>query len=504
MGGKSRTRYSLRNSGIGIVAKSISILGGYFTRILLVRVVSPELVGLNGLFFTILGGLMLSSMGLDTAMAFSLFRPVAQEDTAKQRALLNLYRRIYLCFSAAIGLIGLCVYAFLPTFVHGEIDRGTITLIYFLFLLNTILSYQWASRSMLFFARQKNYVNDLFSSAFWSIQYLTQCLVLVFTKSFVLFLVVELACTALRNISVSLYAGKKYPFLKDSAAEVISKEEKKTIVRNIRAMLLHKSGRVIIDNTDNMLLSAMFGLASVASYSNYALISGSVNQLFTRMINGISASVGNIGATESKEQTASVFDLALFVTCWVFGFGAICLFLLLGPFVHISFGRQYLLPQALTFVLCLNFYLNGVRRASLVFRDSLGLFWKDRYKTIAEGVVNLVFSILLAKKLGITGILLGTTLSYVTVSLWVEPLVLYREYFKSPVMGYFKKLFGYSLAIAAAGAAAWAACRLVPGDTFWSLLGKGVLCAVVPNALLLLVLRNRTEFRALKKILLHR
>lgn len=495
----SRKKNALRNSIVGILAKSIAILGGYLTRILLVRSVPPELVGLNGLFFTILGGLMLTNMGLDTAMAYSLFRPVAEGDLGRQRALLKFYRRVYLCFSGAILLIGLCVYAFLPAILREELDGRTVSLVYFLFLLNTILSYQWVSRRTLIFALQKDYVNDLFASGFWILQYAAQCLILILTGSFPLFLLAEVVCTGLKNLSITAYAHRRHPFPRDLSVPEISGEEKKALAGNIRAMLLHKSGSVIINNTDNILLSSMFGISMVASYSNYTLISGSVHQLFTKLINGISAGVGNIGVTESKEQAEAVFGLVLFVTCWIFGFGAAALFILLEPFIRLSFGSSYLLPQHVVLLLCLNFYLNGVRRASLVFRDSLGLFRRDRYKTLAEGIVNLIASILFASRLGLAGVLAGTTFSYVSVSLWVEPLVLYRDYFRRPTGEYFKKLLIYSLAVAAAGAAAWAVCRLIPGASLWSLLGKAGLCTLAANGLLFLAAWKRPEFRALEK-----
>ena len=500
----SRTKNALRNSIVGILSKAIAILGGYLTRILLVRVVPPELVGLNGLFFTILGGLVLSDMGLDTAMAYALFQPVAEGDLARQRALLKLYRRIYLCFSGAILLLGLCVYAFLPVIVREELDWKTVSLVYFLFLLNTILSYQCVSRRTLIFALQKDYVNDLFASGFWILQYASQCLILLLTGSFPLFLLAGAVCTGLKNLSITVYARRRYPFPREPSAPVISGEEKKALAGNIRAMLLHKSGSVIINNTDNILLSAEFGISTVASYSNYTLIVGSVHQLFARLINGISAGVGNIGVTESKEQAEVVFGLVLFGTCWLFGVGAAALFILLDPFIRLSFGGQYLLPRQVVFLLCLNFYLNGVRRASLVFRDSLGLFRQDRYKTLAEGIVNLIASLFFASRMGIAGILAGTTFSYLSISLWVEPLVLYREFFRKPTGGYFKKLLLYSLAVAAADMAAWAVCRLIPDISLWSFLGKAGLCALVTNGLLFLAARKRPEFRTLIKALRNR
>lgn len=56
----------------------------------------------------------------------------------------------------------------------------------------------------------------------------------------------------------------------------------------------------------------------------------------------------------------------------------------------------------------------------------MGLFWYDRYKSIAEGIVNLIVSVLLVRRFEVAGIFLGTIVSTLTTSFWVEPYVLMR------------------------------------------------------------------------------
>ncbi len=500
--GRSKTDYSIRNSAVGIAAKTTAIVGAYLTRVVLVRSIAAEYVGVNGMLVTVLGGLMLPNMFLDTALAYSMYRLVTQGDVTMQRAHLSLYRRIYQVFSGVILLLGVGLYFFLPLLIKDVLDQRVLHTVYWLFLLNTLLSYQWAAREMIFLATQQNYIRELFSTAFYILQFVLQCAVLVLTRSLIGFLIVEALCTAGRNISISLYAGRRYPFITQHSSETIPREEKKRLLRNIWAMLMHKSGYVIITNTDNILLSSRFGIASVGSYSNYSHISGAVNQMLVKLISGISASVGLIGASKDEKQLERVFRATLFATSWLSGFCAISLFCLLEPFVRLSFGESYLLPQTAVLVICLNFYINGVRRAGLVFRDSLGLFWKDRYKTIVEGLVNLLLSILLTRLLGLTGILLGTTLSYLSVSIWVEPLVLYRESIKTPVSSYFRKLGLLSLCVLAAAAPTWALCRLIQGGALAMLLLRGLVCLTVPNAVLLLLLGRSVDFLVLKNTLL--
>ena len=79
---------------------------------------------------------------------------------------------------------------------------------------------------------------------------------------------------------------------------------------------------------------------------------------------------------------------------------------LLNPFVEIAFGKKYLFVREIVLILCINFFINGMRRAVLIFKESMGLFWYDRYKAVAEAVLNLVISVLLVTHLGVAALYL--------------------------------------------------------------------------------------------------
>ena len=58
--------------------------------------------------------------------------------------------------------------------------------------------------------------------------------------------------------------------------------------------------------------------------------------------------------------------------------------------MELAFGKKYLFQKEIVLILCVNFFINGMRRAVLIFKESMGLFWYDRYKALAEAVLNLV------------------------------------------------------------------------------------------------------------------
>ena len=59
-----------------------------------------------------------------------------------------------------------------------------------------------------------------------------------------------------------------FPYLKESCNGHLPKEEKQQIVRNVKAMMMHKIGTVVVSNTDNLLISSFVGVISAGIYSN--------------------------------------------------------------------------------------------------------------------------------------------------------------------------------------------------------------------------------------------
>ena len=57
-----------------------------------------------------------------------------------------------------------------------------------------------------------------------------------------------------------------------------------------------------------------------------------------------------------------------------------------------------------------------------IFKESMGLFWYDRYKAITEAILNLIFSIVLVMKLEILGVFIGTLFSSLLTFVWGETL----------------------------------------------------------------------------------
>ena len=129
-----------------------------------------------------------------------------------------------------------------------------------------------------------------------------QLIILLLTHNYFLFLLVQILFTRLENVLISKIADKQYPFLKDKQYQKLSKDEIRTIRNNVFAMLAHKIGMVIVNATDNLIISKILGLAVLGVYSNYVLLTQTIESFVTKIFSSITASIGNLVAEQSRKK----------------------------------------------------------------------------------------------------------------------------------------------------------------------------------------------------------
>ena len=493
---KSRTEYSARNMTVSMIAQALSILAGFCTRMVFTHTLSQEYAGVNGLFSNILNILALSELGVGTAITYALYRPVAEGDIEKQKSLMRMFRRFYRLVALIVLGGGLLVIPFMDLLIKNRPDIDHLILIYLLYLGNAVSSYLMTHKRMLIDTHQLTYISALYQTTSRLVQNALQIIVLRLSRNFLLYVSIEILCTLLNNLALSRKADKMYPYLRDKEVQELPAPEKRAIARNTRALLLHKIGDVAVNNTDNLLLSSLVGLASNGIYGNYYLVIGSVRQVLSRLFYGITASVGNLGTGTDRARVRRVFEATFFMGQWVYGMSAICICELIDPVAALCFGPTYVFSRDITLILCLNFYLTGMRQATLVFRDSLGVFWYDRYKPLAEAAINLGASIVLGLKLGTAGVFLGTVISTVATSLWVEPLMLYRHSLHVSAKPYFLRYGLYASVTVLLWFGIDLMCQRIGGGIGGIAL-RLLVCLAATNLVYLLLYHRTKEFRLL-------
>ena len=215
------------------------------------------------------------------------------------------------------------------------------------------------------------------------------------------------------NIIISHMADKEFPYLKE-CRELPEKEERNGILKNIGAMSMHKLATVIVRNTDSLLMSSFIGLATVGLYSNYRLVTQRAEQpAGNKFATAFSGSVGNFAALENSDRLYQVYTRR-----WTFS--VLCAVRLpdrraddaVQPLDRsCCLAGRYCFPMTTVAIIVTEFYISRMRQTNLMFREVMGLFWNDRYKAVAESIINLVVSLALVQRYGVVGIIGGTIIS---------------------------------------------------------------------------------------------
>lgn len=498
----SRIDNSLKNIKYTSLAQMVNFIIVFVSRRIFVHVLSTEYLGLNGVFSNILSMLSLAELGLGTAICFCLYKPIYDKDEKTINSIMLFYKKAYTLIGALVFIIGAALTPFLDFIVEELPTIPYIRLIYLLFVFNSAASYFFVYKKTLLIADQKQYISNVIHQATVLIMNMLQIVFLLITHNYFSYLIIMIACTLGQNIFVSMLVNKRYPYLNLKNAEPLDKATKKEVFKNIKAMTSHRVGGVVVNGTTNIIMAKFVSVVSVGLYSNYFLIKNTLISLVTILFQSITSSVGNLGAeTEDGNKKESVFDALNLIGAWVIGFSSICLFILFNPFITLWVGDEYLFDVGIVSLIVVNFYMLGMRQPVLTTRDALGIFWYDRHKPIVESVINLVASIPLAIYMGVSGVLLGTLISTVTTSFWVEPYVLYKHGFKNKVTSYFVKYLAYTFVTVFAGGVCIIICNsLTISNVYLLFVTKAVICAIIPNVVFLLAYFKTRPFKLLFNI----
>ena len=77
----TRTQNAKRNIYASLINKMITMVLPFLTRSAIIYFVGVLYLGLNGLFTSILSVLSLAELGVGMAMVFSMYEPIAKDDT---------------------------------------------------------------------------------------------------------------------------------------------------------------------------------------------------------------------------------------------------------------------------------------------------------------------------------------------------------------------------------------------------------------------------------------
>lgn len=441
-----RKKKSLYNIAFSLILYIITMIFTFITQAMIVKILGIEYSGVNGLFTNILTMLSIAELGIGSSIIFKLYEPIASNNIEKIKSWLLFYKKCYRIIAGVVFTIGIGIIPFVPIIVGKTSINDNIIVLYIISLIDVVLSYIMTYKRSLLYADQKNYIINIVHIGYVVFMNCTQILIIYFTKNYLYFLLVKLLYRLCENIIINIYVNRNYSYVKENATEINS-NEKKDIYERIKAIFLQKVSFVINKGIDNIVISLFLGVATVGFYTNYNLIATTLCGIVFQIISAFMASVGNLLTENNSKKNYSIYKKITFLNSMI---TAICIsgFLCsIQPFIKIWVGDSYILDLSVILSFCIYIYSDSIRRSITIYKEAAGICKEDKYVYIVMALINLVFSIVLCKFMGISGVILGTAISYLFLIFYSYPKFIFYKVFSISKKEYYYEKIEYLLII---------------------------------------------------------
>lgn len=396
-----------------------------------VQYMGIETLGMMKLFSQLLAYLNIIELGLGSASAFALYKPLAEKNHEQISIIVNTIENIYNKIGILLFGLGILCIPIIPFFMDTSNFSKNIYFYWVLYVLNTISTYLFIKYVILFTANQEFlYVRTTQSISIVSFKILQVFFIIKFHSFFIYILLL-----ILDNLTQWLFFRKHYK--KKYSYITKTKEKYEGIKNDIKNLFWHKIGGLVVFNTDLILISKFTNLETVGIYASYQMILQVLSTIINILLNVLSPKIGKYIAEHTKQEVYIHFkkyDILFYFISIIFTY---CTFILMDSFIGLWLGKEFLLNRFTLELICFNLLINLFRWNLETFKSGAG-FFDDIKSPILESIINLVVSIVLGLKLGLDGVIIGTIVSNIIIILIYKPILVFKRCFDKNIKDYIK------------------------------------------------------------------
>lgn len=486
-----RKKNAIRNIAFASINKMVTLVCPFIVRTVIIYTLGMQYLGVSSLFGSILSVLNLAELGFSSALVFSMYKPIAEEDRKTICALMLFYRKCYRIIGTVILSVGLCLLPFLRYLVRGDAPADTnLYVLYLIYLFNTVITYfLFAYKNCLLVAHQRDDINSKVASVVTVLQYAIQISLLLIFKNYYIYIIVTPIFSITNNVVTAFFAERLYPEYKPKGE--LEKVQLEEIKKRVAGLMVGKICTVARNSFDSIIISAFLGLTVVAQYNNYYYIVNSVMGIMVMLTTSITAGIGNSMVTETEEKNFKDLRVLQFSYMWLSGWCTVCLLCLLEPFMILWVGEKNLMPFELTPLMCMYFYFLKAGDILGVYKSACGIWWEDRFRAIIESIANLILNYVLVVNLGVFGVVLSTITTILFINFFWGSAIAFKYCFpKHKVQTYMLDHAKYLMVTVLACLITYGCCSLVHIGGVIKMFANGIICIIVPNCIYFVIYRR--------------
>ena len=426
-----RTKKSIYNYITDIIPQLIITILSFFRIKLFLSFIGTEKLGVYQLFSQILPYLSLAEMGLTSAVTYSLYKPLSENNKKKISQIIVGTQKAFNKIMLIMILIGLLIAPGVKFLIADTTLSNTfVTLTFILAMLANLISYVSTPYVVLFDSNQEKYKYNFIIQIMLVIKQIAEILVIVFVRNLFVVLFLELAFAIIRIIIIKKLFNKNYSYVD------FNEKPDMSFMQKTKELFPHKIGMLVAKNIDVVITSKFLGLVSVVSYNSYYYIITVIYNMIGKFSSATLASIGNL-IIEAKERAYKVFleynSMLFFIATII----CIPLYLSISPFVNLWYGNEFVLDNITVLLFSITMFYEIIRIVLNTYTGAAGLYKETIKCTCIEIVTNLVISLSLVNKIGIKGLIFGTLFSMIISEYFIKPDVLNKSVFNDKLSKYY-------------------------------------------------------------------
>jgi len=232
----------------------------------------------------------------------------------------------------------------------------------------------------------------------------------------------------LKPIALNIYVKRRYALMNDTIPDDTAISQRWDGLAHHLAFFLRK-------NTDVLVLTFFSNLKEISVYSVYLMISSGLEKILGTVSSGMEAAFGNMIAKKESEaikRNLQIYEFIIFTTTTIF--------FTVGAVLSVSFVSLYTkgvedvnyIREAFAYTLLFAEAIYCIRKPYHSIVMAAGYFKETKNGAYAEALINILLSLILVHKFGITGVAFATliavsvrTIQYV---LFLSANILYRPF----------------------------------------------------------------------------
>lgn len=407
----------------------MDIILGFVVRKAFIDFIGIDMLGLNGTFTSILSTLSLAELGFESAVIFSLYRPMKEENKSEIEETVAILKRIYEFVGGFVIVAGFLISLGLPYIIKGIAINAETYASFYVQLIGTASTYFFAYKKTFLLAQQKDYVRTLFMSGSKIIATVIQIISIYTLHSFLFYVAVGTIQNVAASFLTSKYVDNKYDY--NFKRNRIDQNIFRRLLSDVKEIFFGKLAGYIYSSTDSLIISAFVGTISVGILGNYTQILYQMKTVVNNMFMSTKPIIGHFLIDETdKTHTFQILQNYTFIRFAA----AVCLFVpgyvLSDSFISSWVGADYVLPKLISLLLVLDIFIHFVHGALVDYIAGLGYFKLDRNISIIGALINIVLSISLVNSMGLSGVLIGTVVSQ--TFFWISRSIsIFKYYFEN-------------------------------------------------------------------------